>query len=129
MPINVCWDDAAQTIIRLDVRPYTWEEFHSAFEEAFALAQTVPYRVDFIIDAPPTIHTPTPNYLPHLQLVFADVPANAGMFVLAGGSAFGKLIVSLFIDVVGWHKRARLVASVAAARDLVARAREAVPGA
>ena len=123
MSITVHWDDEAQTIIRLDVSPYTWDEFHVAFEEAFALAQSVSNRVDFIVNAPPSIRTPTTNYLPHLQMVFAHVPENAGLFVLAGGSAFGKLIVSLFVDFVGWKDRAAIVSTVEIARERIGKAR------
>jgi hypothetical protein len=125
MPITVNWDDEAQSIIRLNVSPYTWDEFHSAFGEAFALAQTAPHRIDFIFNVPNSIRTPSANYLTHLREEFARVPANAGIFVQSGGSQFGKLIASLFANMVGWNRRILFVNSVQAAREKIAQARAA----
>jgi hypothetical protein len=51
MPTQCYWDDAAQTIIRMDYTgSWTWEEFFQAADEARRLANSVPHRVDYISD-------------------------------------------------------------------------------
>ncbi len=125
MPIHVSWDDDARTIIRMDVTPYTWDEFHSAFEAAFMLAASVPGQVDFIAVTSPDIRTPDPNFLPQLQKVVAAMPPNVGMIVLAGGSEFGRTMISIVARVTGWAKRFAIVDTLDEARALIAERRSA----
>jgi hypothetical protein len=109
----------------MDIVPYTWDEFHSAFEAAFMLASSVPGRVDFIAVTSPDIRTPDSNFLPKLQNVAAAMPPNAGMFVLAGGSDFGRMMVSIVARVTGWAKRVAIVDTLDEARTLIAERRSA----
>ncbi|HLU08374.1 MAG TPA: hypothetical protein VK003_01800, partial [Oceanobacillus sp.] len=51
MPIDMQWDDDAQTVIRVDIHPSaTWDEFHEMVDRVIWAMRTVTHRVDILFN-------------------------------------------------------------------------------
>jgi hypothetical protein len=94
MPIDAHWDDAEQTIIRMDFSlPVSWEQFDAAIDTAIQLAQSVDHRVDILGNAG-TIPMPPGSPIPHMQRAFRMIPRNVGLVVSPTLNPFARAILS-----------------------------------
>jgi len=51
MPATVTWDNEAHTILRVDYsQPLDWDEVFAAQRELYAMADSVDYAIDLILD-------------------------------------------------------------------------------
>jgi len=96
MTIKVSWDSDEKTIIRYDFEgKWTWAEFHTATEDAFALTRTVPHTVDSISNFMPGAALPG-DALFQFRRAMSNAPSNRGITVIVGGSSFIKALVGVF---------------------------------
>jgi hypothetical protein len=109
MPIDVVWDDEAETIIRWNFSdPWNWQEFRAAFEKSMEIGGHLPYRVDVIpYLANSRIPVPT-GALGEFNRIARTTPKNVGLVVITGGNVLTRTIIDLFTQVYGkaahnWH--------------------------
>lgn len=94
MPIEVNWDDAEQTIIRMDFSlPVTWENFDDSIDRVVQLADSVNHRVDLLGNAG-TVPMPPGSPIPHMQRAFKMIPVNIGIIVSPTLNPFARAILS-----------------------------------
>jgi hypothetical protein len=94
MPIDVKWDDAEQTIIRMDYSPpVSWEMFDSAMNRVVHLADSVNHRVDLLGNSG-TVPMPHGSPIPHMQRAFKMMPVNIGVIVSPTLNPFARAILS-----------------------------------
>ena len=99
MSVSANWDSDAKRIIRYDFEGHwTWEQFRTAANEAFALTRSVEYRVDTISNFLPGADLP-PNALFQFNRIMKNAPPNRGIVVIVGGTMFINNLVSMFTTV------------------------------
>ncbi|MFN8373769.1 MAG: hypothetical protein U0694_12955 [Anaerolineae bacterium] len=120
MNVHVSWDDAEQTIIRYDFDGnWTWDEFHAAAHEAYAMTRSVEHRVHTISYFRPGAMIP-PDALVQFRLAMSNAPANRGVTVIVGGSRFTRTLVEVFSKInrtLG--ERLKLAHSLEEARQII----------
>ena len=95
MPIDVTWDDDAQTVIRYAFRsPWTWDEYRQAIEEAWALAASVPHATDTITDMSASRLLPDGLFRNVKQSV-VEIPESTQTVVLVGGGLFVETMLNV----------------------------------
>jgi hypothetical protein len=123
--LNVYWDDAAETIIRLDVeRDYTWDEFNAAVADVAAIVGPKGTRCDIIVQLGRA--SAESHGIPAIQkalTALADLPENVGLVVIVVGGLAGMLLNAAKRIDSRVAARARTASSVDKARELVARDR------
>jgi hypothetical protein len=51
MPISVKWDNDKKTVVHYEFNgKWTWEEYHSAIQQAYEMVKELPYIVNMILD-------------------------------------------------------------------------------
>jgi hypothetical protein len=101
MPVYVNWDDAEQTIIRLDyVGSWTWEECFEALSQAKALSASVDRPVARIIDTSKGSLTP-PNPLAQLPTLVKLVDPHMDFHVSVGANRLSHMMSDLFFRLGG----------------------------
>lgn len=98
MPITVHWDNAQQDIIRLDYVESvgSWDEYDSAVDAAYELAQTVSHMVD-VVHNTGGIPMPPGSAFPHVQRAFRVMPANVGTCVAIVDNPFVRALLPIII--------------------------------
>lgn len=118
MPLNVFWDDEAKTIIRSEgVGAWTWDEFHESLEKIVDMAQTVEHRIDLIHFPQPGSHVPPGSGVPHYQRAMRTMPPNVGLNIFINANTFGRMIISIFMNVYGSGQTNGKLAAVASLED------------
>jgi hypothetical protein len=99
MNIKVSWDNEDKTIIRYDFEgTWTWADFRTAAEEAFAMTRSVEHTVDTISNFYPGVMLP-PNAMFQFRQIMEDAPPNRGVNVIVGSSAFIRTMVMIFSSI------------------------------
>lgn len=83
MSVDVNWFDTAKTIVRYDFSgKWTWNEVYAAVDEAIMLENSVPHRVDVLLNLLDSGHIP-PNAITHVKTIATTkMPDNVKMAVL-----------------------------------------------
>src|SRR5215510_13590412 len=96
MGVQVSWDNPEKTVLLYELEGrWTWDEFHAAVADAFAMTASVPHTVDTISH----FHRGTPlpaNAMFHFRRVMLAAPPNRGINVIVGGSSLVRTMASLF---------------------------------
>lgn len=97
MNIDVRWLDEDQTAV-LTVYQYgwTWDDFDTATDSAFALIRTVSHPVDIISDTSAAPTPPNPLALGHFQRALAALPENLGVVIVISASRFMEQTGTMF---------------------------------
>lgn len=97
MAISVNWEDGDRSIIRSESGGHwTWDEYHAAVEQVVALANSVNYRVDLIINALPGAVAPLGSSMPHYQRAQRIMPGNVRLNIIINTNTFGRIIINTF---------------------------------
>lgn len=92
--VEVRWDDAAESVVRLDVqRDYTWDEFHEAVSHIGDIVGEKPYRCDIIVQL--GRWSAESSGIPAIQKALGaigDLPQNVGLVVIVVGGLAGMLL-------------------------------------
>ena len=93
MPVQVIWDDEAQTILRQIYSGHLKiNDYIEATDEFGRMARTISHTVHSIMDRTQVISTPG-VLLPALRYANNNLPPNSGIRVVVKGSMFTRLIV------------------------------------
>jgi len=130
MTISTSWFDPDKTIARYEfVGQWTWEEFEVAVREINLMLDSVPHRVDVIIDFSQSPGEPPRGVLSHIRGGTLNAPANWGGGVFVGISPFLRVLFNTFTRIEPKLSRRYAIADTAeAARALIVQRRAAQPG-
>ena len=93
MPIQVEWDNPRKSTIRAVFgERWTLEDLHQLIDDARALMETVPHRVDVILDLTETKYIP-PNLLPAAGRADRLAQPNLGLIVAAHAPTYLKALI------------------------------------
>lgn len=128
MGICVYWQDEAQGILRYDCEGFwTWGELRAAFEQAVTMGQSVPYRVDVIVDITRTRGFPG-GALNEVKWIADHQVENAGLSVIVSDNYVVRMLHETARRVSRPIARYfRLVETVTLAHEVIAESRAAVP--
>ena len=99
MSVTVDWDNEDKTAIRYDFEGrWDWNDFRAATTKGFALTRSVTQRVDTISNFYPGAKLPS-DALFQFNRAMKGAPANRGVTVIVGGTAFIKNLVGIFTRV------------------------------
>jgi len=101
MSIVVKWDTEEKSIVRYEVSGrWTWDEMYQAILEAHALADSVTYKVEAIVDMSNTRHVPG-GASPHAKNMLGTTHPNMGRVVIVGAGTYLRLLLETFGRVAG----------------------------
>jgi hypothetical protein len=132
MPIHIYWDDESQRIIRWEHEgQFTIEEFWDAQIRLTALDQTVPYKVDVIINSSHSLAMPKGLFsammASNTRMNNPSVGKNGSMYnglvVMVSSTTVLEMLIQMVQRVLG-AKRWRAAASVEKARSMIYEYRE-----
>jgi len=94
MPVNIVWDDAAKTILRMDITSpgVSWDEYNSRIDDMITLTKDVEHRVDIVINAGATPMSPG-SPIPHIRRTFKLLPSHVHLLVNVVTDRFARVIV------------------------------------
>jgi hypothetical protein len=99
MPIQVFWEDDAQTIVRYNFEgTWTWDELYPAYYQAIAMEKSVTDRVDVILDMRDSGRVPA-NALLHIKNISEKQPPNIGLSIFVTTNAFVTSMYNMAIRV------------------------------
>lgn len=123
--LDVTWDDAAESIVRLDVHAdYTWDEFYAAVAQVSALVAGKPHRVDMLVNL--GRYSAESSGIGAIQKALAalgELPQNTGLVVLVVPPLAGMLLSAArrMDERVG--ERVRTASTLDKARDILTQGR------
>src|SRR5262249_38959417 len=92
-------DDQNPDILILNMQPgWTWEEFHTAVDQAVTLAQTVSYPV-YAVSIPGVGFPSVSGILNHFKKVLNQLPANMVLVVIVTDNYFIETVNRIFFRV------------------------------
>jgi hypothetical protein len=95
MPVQVVWDDEAQTVVRQIYEGHTiLDDYISATDEVARLAKTVPHTIHSVMDRTRIVRTPG-SMLPAMRYANQHVPPNLGLRIVLKASMFTRIIVDV----------------------------------
>ena len=129
MPIDVNWDDDAQTVIRYEFwSPWTWNEYRQAIDRAWELAGSVSHPTDTITDMSASRLLPEGLFRNVKQSV-VEIPESTQTVVLVGGGLFVETMLNVIKSVYrNAASKFFVVETVEEARVLIQQRREAPNG-
>jgi len=97
MTITTRWVDEEQTIATYElVGRWTWEEMTVAIKEMYAMLDSVPHKVDIIIDLSQSPSEPPRGMLAHLRNGTMEARNNWNSGVFVGVSPFVRVLLNTF---------------------------------
>ena len=127
MGIHIEWDNQTHSTIRqIFDQHWTWDDFYGAKRRVDAMIDTVHQPVGLILDMPPNVVMP-PNALSHGKQYIDTEHPNLCLIVIVSTNQVLQTLYNLFGKVypIATH-RVRMVASLDAARNILAQTRHAV---
>jgi hypothetical protein len=123
--VEVGWDDAPESVVRLDVqRNYTWDEFNAAVASIAGIVGEKPHRCDIIVQL--GRWSAESSGIPAIQKALgalADLPQNVGLVVIVVGGLAGMLLNAAKRIDSRVASLVRTVSSLDKARELIAKER------
>src|SRR5687767_8726050 len=95
MPVEVVWDDEAQTILRqLYSGHLKLEDYMAATDEFVRMARSVPHTVHSVMDRTRVLSTPG-VLLPAMRYANNTLPPNVGLRVIIKASLLTRVLIDL----------------------------------
>ncbi len=118
--IQVYWSQHSPNIICLDYSApvITWDEYHTAIQEAYALAQTHPETVYFLHN-PRYTSMPDGNPFPELQRAMENAPRNTGGILMVITNVFARRMMELMLKIANTDSGYYFIASEEEAYSLL----------
>ncbi|HEX2619238.1 MAG TPA: hypothetical protein VHL11_03795 [Phototrophicaceae bacterium] len=122
MPAQVDWDNQEHTAIRTELSgKWTWEEYHTAIDQAVSLMKSVQHPVDMINMMQPDAVEPGGNPIPHIQRAMRAFPSNHRLTVNVGSTGRGVALQRIFRQMFPWlNRRFFNVATMEEAHKIIA---------
>lgn len=99
MSVSIRWYDEAHTIIYYTFSErWTWEEYYPAYDDTIVLMDSVPYKVDFIMDMLNSKGLP-PGALQQIKRAADRNHPNMGLAVYVGMNFITQAIGELFLKI------------------------------
>lgn len=120
--IKVEWDNNEKTVIRLDyIAPIaSWDEYHNAVKESYAMAKTQSHKVHFIHN-PGSAAMPAGNAIGEIRRAMNHSPSNVGGVFMAISNDFARRVMQVVIRITVRSKiQFFFVSSVEEARRVIA---------
>lgn len=96
MAIHISWGSDDKTIVLFEYEgKWTWKECHDAFEQAYALLDTVDHEVNAVHDFTNGPSLPD-NALLHAQSIISSQPENLGAIVLVNVNYTAEMMWKIF---------------------------------
>lgn len=96
MPATCDWTDASKTVILVKYEgDWTWDEFFAVADKGRALANSVSYRVDYILDMQHGNQPRNGSMLTNSKTVMERRAPNSGIFVTLT-TPFVKVMLNVF---------------------------------
>lgn len=84
MGIKVYWDNFDHSAVQFEISgSWTWRSFGKQMQLAFSLIQSVPHRVDIIVNALGSKGAPE-SLMEHINSVIPYLPNNTGTIMMVG---------------------------------------------
>jgi hypothetical protein len=94
MGITVVWDDEAHTAFHwIFEGQWTWKQYYEAMYRSNAMARTVDYPIDVIVDLQASRVIPS-HVLSNIRAETADQPEKMGMIAIVGTNAFVNALIN-----------------------------------
>jgi hypothetical protein len=94
MGITVVWDDEAHTAFHwIFEGQWTWKEYYAAMYQSNAMARTVNYPIDVIVDLQASKVIPS-HVFSNIRAETADQPEKMGMIAVVGANAFVNALLN-----------------------------------
>lgn len=96
--IEVRWDNAEETIIRLDYADpvSNWEEYHGAMKTAYQWVRSKPHTIHMIHN-PGNTKMPKGNALVHIRRVLTSAPPNTGLIIMIVTDGFARNVLEVLL--------------------------------
>lgn len=102
MSVEVVWDDAEKTIVRLIFSPqWTWEDLYQSNSVTDELTASVNHRVGFLIDMRQTREFPPGLSASKIKESIRFTHPNSSIAVVVGNSMFVQMMVTSLVRVLG----------------------------
>jgi hypothetical protein len=96
MGITAVWDNDEKTIIRyIYDGSWTWDDFYTAFGQAYKMIDTVNHRVDIIVDVRMSSLLPQ-NALSRGRQLSTSTHTNQGRTIVVGANALMRSVSNIF---------------------------------
>jgi hypothetical protein len=100
MPIQIHWEDDAQTVVRCEFRsPWTWDELFSTMEEVKAITDVADHEVGAILDVSEGVTIPgglfNPQTLENAKKMIKIGEGGSGPVVVVGTSPMIKMMYNV----------------------------------
>lgn len=110
MPVDMAWEDSSKSIMLCTSHgEWTWDEYHTALEQAVEQFQAAQHSVDLILARAPTATMPSGSPMPHFQRAMRMMPSNVGLIIFINTSGFSRALVSIFSRIFMDREQPRLV--------------------
>jgi hypothetical protein len=105
MMITVHWDNAEETIVRLDYADLIqgWEEYRAAVRQSYDLVRSKTHTVH-LIHVTGSTKMPRGNALVHIRHAVTTAPTNTGFTFGIVSDMFAKSILELVMRLIAGHK-------------------------
>lgn len=127
MAIQVQWDDEHQQIIRVEVEGrWSWDELQSTLEHTIEMMDTVPHKVDFIIDVSRSHLIPSGATQAAQSVATPETHPNEGIKVVVGANALMRIGYEAYRRInwsLGKNQEFHFAKTQQEARTLIARER------
>jgi hypothetical protein len=126
--INVEWDNAEKTTIRLDYfEPIaSWDEYQNAVKESYEMARSQAQNV-YIIHNPGEATMPAGNAIAQIRRAVHAAPANTTAILMVISNDFARRILQVVIKITMSRKQFYFASSMEEARRVIEIQSERVP--
>lgn len=131
MAIQTQWDDEQKQIIRVEVEGrWSWEELQTALARTIEMMDSVPHKVDFIIDVSRSSLIPGGATQAAQSVATPETHRNEGIKVVVGANALMRIGYEAYRRInksLGKNQEFHFAKTQDEARAFIARERTAAP--
>ena len=129
MAIQTQWDDDQKQVIRVEIEGrWSWDELQSALERTIEMMDSVPHKVDFIIDVSRSSLIPRGATQAAQSVATPETHRNEGVKVIVGANALMRIAYEAYRRInksLGKNQEFHFAKTREEARALIARERSA----
>ena len=97
LPIQIGWDNAQQTVVRLTLRDnWSWEELYTSNQEIIKLMNSTPQTVHLLIDYTQTNAVPVGGVIMHARNILTAYPPNCDLLIMVTRNMLVQRLTTIF---------------------------------
>ena len=121
MPVTVTWDNPEKTIIYARYERWSWDDFYKALDECTQLSGTVDHQVYIICDLVDNL-VPKGGTITHTAAAMRQDNDKVNLILLVTPNRFIQALTQMSQRIVpGFQKKYRMVPTLEAAREMIAK--------